>query len=147
MIRVQLRLNFETRLNLLKTSVAARCRLLTKIERHVRYAYLATLGGVFLSAIATIYTAIGSFLFAQRPRFQPPMTPGNFTGADQFGNFAGAAQFGNMNPHLGLVNGLAILAVIIAVCGVLWLGWSLRELPLESHEGENASKRDKPKVE
>jgi predicted MFS family arabinose efflux permease len=131
----------------LKTSVAARCRLLTKIEQQIRYAYLATLGGVVLSAIATTYTTIGSFLFAQRPRSQPPMTPGNFTGADQFGNFAGAAQFGNMNPHLGLVNGLAMLAVIIAVCGVLWLGWSLRKLPLESHEGENASTRDKPKVE
>jgi len=126
--------------------VAARCRLLIKIERQIRYAYLATLVGVVLVAIATTYTTIGSFLFTHRPRFQPPMTPSNFTGAGQFGNFAGAAQFGNMNPHPGLVSGFAMLAVIIAVVGVLWLGWSLRKSPLESQEGENASTRDKPKV-
>jgi hypothetical protein len=31
-----------------------------------------------------------------------------------------------MNPYGGFVNDLAILAVIIAIFGVLWLGLSLR---------------------
>ena len=75
------------------------------------------------------------------------MTLGNFTGAGQFGNFAGGGQWGSMNLHPGLVNGFAVLAVMIAVVGVVWLGWSLRNPRLESREGENGRTRDKPKVE
>jgi hypothetical protein len=130
----------------LKMSMAARCRLLIEIERQTRYAYLATLVGVVLAAIATTYTTISPFLFGQASRRPTSVTPGNFTGPSQFGNFTGAPQLGNMNPG-GFANNFAILAVIIAVVGVLWLGLSLRKSHLKSHEGEDASARDKPKTE
>jgi hypothetical protein len=120
---------------------------LARIERQIRYAYLATLLGVILATITTAYTTISSFLFRQMPRSQPLVTPGNFTGTDQSANYAGAHQFGNMTPYGGFVNNLTILAVIVAIVGVLWLGLSLRKPPLELHESENLSARHKPKVE
>jgi hypothetical protein len=52
---------------------------------------------------------------------------GNFTGTRAFGNFTRTNQFGNMNPYGGFVNDFAILAVIIAIFGVLWLGLSLKK--------------------
>jgi hypothetical protein len=52
-----------------------------------------------------------------------------------------------MNLSGGFVNSFAILAVIIAVVGVLWLGLSLRKVSLKSHEGENASTKGKPETE
>ena len=120
---------------------------MTKIERPIRYAYLTTLLCVVLATITTAYTTISSFLFRQTPRPQPPVTPGNLTGIDQFANYAGAHQFGNMTPYGGFVDNLAILAVMIAIVGVLWLGLSLRNRPLKLHESGNLSTRDKPKVE
>jgi hypothetical protein len=120
---------------------------LTKIERQIRYAYLTTLVGVVLATITTAFTTISSFLFGQASRRPTSVTPGNFTGPDQFGNFTGAPHLGNMNPSGGFVNNFAILAVIIAVVGVLWLGLSLRKSSLESHERENASTGGKPETE
>ncbi len=120
---------------------------MTKIERQIKYAYLTTSVGVVLAVIATTCTTISSFPFGRTPQSQSPMTPRNFTGAGQFGNFTGAPQFGNMNPYGGFANGFALLAVIIAVVGVLWLGLSLRRSHLESREGDRASARDKPRVE
>jgi hypothetical protein len=67
------------------------------------------------------------------------MTLGNFTGTPQLGNLAGAPQLGNMNPYGGLVNSFAMLAVIIAVAGVLWLGFTLRKSHLKSRDRENAN--------
>jgi len=52
-----------------------------------------------------------------------------------------------MNPSGGFVDSFAILAVIIAVVGVLWLGLSLRKSSLESHERENATTEGKPRIE
>jgi hypothetical protein len=53
---------------------------------------------------------------------------GNFT-ARQFGNFTGnfngAQRFGYVNPYGGFVNDLAIIAVIIALVGIVWLGIAL----------------------
>jgi hypothetical protein len=121
--------------------------LLTKIERQIRYAYFATLVGVVLATITTAFTTISSFLFRQASRRPTSVTLGNFTGPGQFGNFTGAPHLGNMNPSGGFVNNFAILAVIIAVVGVLWLGLSLRKSHLKVREGENASARDKPKTE
>jgi hypothetical protein len=120
---------------------------LTKIERQIRYAYLTTLVGVVLATITTTFTTISSFLFGQASRRPTSINPGNFTGPGQFGNFTGAPQFGNMNPSGGFVNNFAILAVIVAVVGVLWLGLSLRKSHLESREGDKASTRDKLGVE
>jgi len=120
---------------------------LTKIERQIRYAYLTTLVGVVLATITTAFTTISSFLFGQASRRPTSVTPDNFTGPGQFGNFTGAPQLGNMNPSGGFVNNFAILAVIIAVVGVVWLGLSLRKSSLESYEGENASTKGKPETE
>jgi hypothetical protein len=52
-----------------------------------------------------------------------------------------------MNPSGVFLNNFAILAVVIAVVGVLWLGLSLRKSSLESHERENATTGGKPKIE
>jgi uncharacterized membrane protein len=88
---------------------------LTSIEQQIRYAYLATLLGVVLGTITTAYTAIRSFMVSQR------------FGSYPSGNFTGTRQFGNINPYGGFINSFAILAVIIAIVGVLWLGLSLRK--------------------
>jgi hypothetical protein len=120
---------------------------LTKIEQQIRYAYLVTLVGVVLAAVTTAFTTISSFLFGQASRRPTSVTPGNFIGPGQFENFTGTPQFGNMNPSGGFVNNFAILAVIIAVVGVLWLGLSLRKCSLKSHDGENVSTEDKPETE
>jgi hypothetical protein len=53
---------------------------------------------------------------------RPFVNPGNFTGARQFGNFTGARQFVNVNPVGGLINDLALVAVMIAIFGLAWLG-------------------------
>jgi hypothetical protein len=87
---------------------------LTGIEKRVKYAYLTTLVGVVLAAITTAYTAIRPFMFSQRFRANPP------------GNFTGTRQFVNMNPYGGFVNNFALLGVIIAIIGVIWLGLLLR---------------------
>ena len=88
---------------------------MTSIEKNVKYAYLTTLVGVVLATITTAYTAMRSFMVSRR------------FGSNFPGNFTRTNQFGNMNPYGGFVNDLAILAVIIAILGVLWLGFSLRK--------------------
>jgi hypothetical protein len=45
------------------------------------------------------------------------------------GGFGGRRSFGYMNPF-GLTNGLAVLALIIAIVGLAWLGLAIRK----SHE-------------
>jgi hypothetical protein len=97
---------------------------LTSIEKQIKYAYLTTLLGVVLATITTAYTAIRPLMVSQRLRAYPI---GNFTGTRQFGNFTGTRQFANMNPYGGFVNNFTILAVIIAIIGVLWLGLLLRK--------------------
>lgn len=82
--------------------------------------------GVVLATITTLYTAIRSYLFSQMFRSRPPFNPGNFTGS-QFGNFTRVRQFGIVNPYGGLAGDLMILAVVIALIGVVWLGISLRK--------------------
>ncbi len=95
-----------------------------------------------LATITTAYTTISSFLFRQTSRPLPPGTSGNFTGNGQFGNYTGLPQFGNMNSYGGSVNNLTILAVIIAIVSVLWLGLSLRKAPLTLREVESVSTAD-----
>jgi hypothetical protein len=87
---------------------------LAGIEKQVKYAYLTTLVGVVLTTITTAYTAIRTLMVGQRLRAYPS------------GNFTGTRQFANVNPYGGLVNNLTILAVMIAIIGVLWLGLLLR---------------------
>jgi hypothetical protein len=94
------------------------------VERQTKYAYLVTLLGVVLATITTAYTALRSFMVSQRFGSYPS---GNFTRTRPVGNFTGARQFANMNPYGGFVNNFAILVVIIALVGVVWLGLSLRK--------------------
>ncbi|MGA8903746.1 MAG: hypothetical protein WB661_01915 [Candidatus Bathyarchaeia archaeon] len=98
---------------------------MTRSERQLRYAYLVTLLGVVLATVTTAYTAVRSFLFGQAFGARPSFNQENFT-RTQFGNFTGAHQFGNINPNGGFTNYLMLLAVIIAIVGVLWLGLSLK---------------------
>ena len=95
-------------------------------RKQLTYAYLVTLLGVALATITTAYTTIRSLLFAHR-RFHPNFNSGNFTATNQFGNFTGARPFGNVSPYGGFVNDLTIVAVIIAIVGVLWLGMCLKK--------------------
>ncbi len=106
-------------------SETTRCSWLNN-RKQLTYAYLVTLLGVLLATITTAYTTIRSMLFAQR-RFRPNFNSGNFTATNQFGNFTGARPFGNVNPYGGVINGLTILAVIIAIIGVIWLGICLKK--------------------
>jgi hypothetical protein len=88
------------------------------------YAYLVALVGVVLAAVTTAYNAFRSYMFSQMRRAS--FNPGNFTG-NQFGNFTRVRQFGNVNPYGGIVGSVMILAVVIAIVGVVWLGLCLRK--------------------
>jgi len=102
------------------------CSSLTRIEPQIKYAYLVTLVGVAIATITTAYTAIRSFMVSQAFRVSRPfVNPGNFTGARQFGNFTGARQFANVNPVGGFINYLGLVAAIIAIFGLAWLGFAL----------------------
>jgi hypothetical protein len=77
----------------------------------IRYSYFVAVVGVALVTITAAYGLIRSFLILQM--FRPRAV-------------AGARQFGNMNPF-GLMNSLTIIAVIIAIIGLVWLGLELRK--------------------
>ena len=113
------------------------------VESQIRYAYLVTLVGIVLAAITTVYTATRSFIVTQRLE---SYRSGNFTGTHQFGNFTRTSQFGNINPYGGFANNVTIVAIVIAIIGVLWLGMSLRSY-LRLTKGKNVSRKDAPKRE
>jgi hypothetical protein len=98
-------------------------------SKQTKYAYLMTLVGVALAAVATVYSAVRSYVFMQMLRSRPfnlgNFNPGNFT-ASQFGNYARARSFVGVNPYGGFVGGLMMVAVAIAIIGVVWLGLTLR---------------------
>ena len=94
-------------------------------RKHLTYAYVVTLLGVLVATITTAYTTVRS-MFAQR-RFRPNFNSGNFTATNQFGNFTGPRQFGYVNPYAGVINGITIVALIIAIIGIVWLGISLKK--------------------
>ncbi|MCX6659140.1 MAG: hypothetical protein NTX81_01980 [Candidatus Bathyarchaeota archaeon] len=85
----------------------------------IKYAYLVSVIGVVLMAI-TVADGVIRVMF-------PPA--GGFGGNRQFGNMTaiGNMNRSDMNPF-GLTNNLAILAIIIAIVGLMWLGLSLRKL-------------------
>lgn len=100
------------------------------------YAYLLTLIGVVLAGVSMLYAAVRSLMFVRGFRSHGFMNGGNFT-ASQFGNFT-ARQFGNftgnfngpprfayVNPYGGFVNYVVVIAAIIAIVGVAWLGIAL----------------------
>ena len=64
-----------------------------------------------------------SYMFSQMRRAS--FTAGNFTG--QFGNFTRPGGFVIVNPYGGIIGGVMIVAVVIAIIGVIWLGLCLRK--------------------
>ena len=80
-----------------------------------------------MATITTVFTAVRSFMVSRALRVSRPLVnPGNFTGARQFGNFTGAPrQFANVNPLGGFMSDLALAAVILAIFGLIWLGFAL----------------------
>jgi hypothetical protein len=86
------------------------------------YAYFVALVGVVLAAVTTAYNAVRSYMFSQMRRAS--FNPGNFTGSGA-GNFARFRQFGN--PYGGIVGSVMLVAVVIAIIGLVWLGLCLRK--------------------
>ena len=74
--------------------------------------YLVSVIGVCLMAITTVYGAIRAVMFRQM--FQVS------TGA------AGFAGHRGMNPF-GFTNGLTIIALVVAIAGLVWLGLTIRK--------------------
>jgi hypothetical protein len=95
-------------------------------DKQIMYAYLVALVGVVLAAVTTAYNAVRSYMFSQTLRSRPSFNPGNFTG-NQFGNFTRVRQFGNVNPYGGIVGSVMLVAVVIAIIGIVWLGLCLRK--------------------
>ncbi|MGA2789148.1 MAG: hypothetical protein ABSF00_00070 [Candidatus Bathyarchaeia archaeon] len=91
-------------------------------DKQTMYAYVVTVVGVVLAAITTAYNAFRSYMFSQMRRAS--FNPGNVTGSQNFTRFR---QFGNVNPYGGIVGGVMIVAVVIAIIGVVWLGLCLRK--------------------
>ena len=78
----------------------------------MKNAYWVSVIGVALMTISTAYGVVRAVMI--RAMFQTA------------GGFAGRRPFGSMNPF-GLTNGLAILALIIAIVGLTWLGLAIRK--------------------
>jgi hypothetical protein len=78
-----------------------------------KYAYLTTLVGVALTSITTVYGYARTLLFRQA-----------FSTNGQFRN---AYTPMHASLRFGLSNNLTILAVVIALVGVIWLGMTMRK--------------------
>ena len=72
-----------------------------------KYPYLLSVIGVALAAISTVYGAVRGIMVRQTFR----------------AGFNGPRQFGNMS---GITSVVTIIAVIVAVAGLAWLGFVLR---------------------
>jgi hypothetical protein len=79
-----------------------------------KYAYLVTVVGVALMAVTSIYGYLRAMMF--RPAFRD-----GFNSTRQFMNPNGAGT----GFAFGFTGYLGILAVIIALVGVVWLGFAM----------------------
>jgi len=79
-----------------------------------KYPYIVTAIGVGLMAIGEVYSFVRAMMF--RAMFRPGGGSPGFVGGRQFGGGFG----------FGLPGILTMLALIIAIVGVVWLGLSLR---------------------
>jgi hypothetical protein len=96
-------------------------------KQQMKYSYLVTVIGVGLMAVSAIYGAVRGLLV--REMFRPTGNlNGNFNGnfTRTFNANFPNRQFAGANPF-GLTNALTIIAVIIAILGVVWLGLALRK--------------------
>jgi len=82
-----------------------------------KYAYLTTVVGVALMTASSIYGYVRAALF--RPTFVQ-----TFNANSQFGTGYAAMHGGS---RFGFTNNLAILAILIALVGVVWLGFAMRK--------------------
>lgn len=88
---------------------------MSSIEK-TKYAYLTTTVGVALMAVTSIYGYVRALLF--RPALMQ-----TFNTNGQFGSGYPAMHAG---LRFGFTNNLTILAVVIAIVGVVWLGFAIR---------------------
>jgi hypothetical protein len=99
-------------------------------KRQMKYSYLVTAVGVVLMAVSAVYGIVRSFLVRQM--FRPDNNiNGNFNGTftrNFNSTFVGNRQFAGGNPF-GLTNALTIIALVIAIVGIVWLGLALRKFP------------------
>jgi len=77
----------------------------------IRNGYIVSVIGVGLMVISTAYNAVRAVMIRQM--FQASGGAAGFTGRRSFG----------MSP---LANGLAILALVIAIVGLVWLGIAIK---------------------
>lgn len=99
-------------------------------KQQMKYSYLVTAVGVVLMAVSAIYGVVRGFLVRQMFRPNDNFN-GNFNGnfTRNFNStFVGNRQFAGGNPF-GLTNALTIIALIIAIVGIVWLGLALRKFP------------------
>lgn len=80
----------------------------------VKNAYLVSVIGVGLMVIMTAYNAVRAVMIRQM--FQTSTVAAGFAGRRQFG----------MNPF-GFSNGLTIVALVVAVVGLVWLGLAIKK--------------------
>jgi len=80
----------------------------------MKNAYLVSVVGVGLMAIMTAYNAVRAVMIRQMLQTS--------TGA---AGFVGHRQFG-MNPF-GLTNQVTIIALIVAIVGLVWLGLAIKK--------------------
>jgi protein-S-isoprenylcysteine O-methyltransferase Ste14 len=95
--------------------------------RNMRYPYLTTVIGVALAAISAIFSiARGQLPSAGGPgeRYIGNMTAGNMTAVPNMN--PSAFNPGGMNASpFGLMNNLLLVAVVIAIVGLAWLGLAM----------------------
>lgn len=86
---------------------------MTNAGQQIRYSYLVTVVGVVLMAITQGYVVVRAALIG-----------GMSASRGGFGN----RQFASVNPF-NWTSSLTILAIIIAIVGLAWLGLALRKSP------------------
>jgi hypothetical protein len=82
----------------------------------VKSSYLLTAVGVALMAVIAVFDSVRAMMF--RPAFRS-----GFNATRQFANPNGNP----MGFGFGFTSGFAILAVVVALVGVIWLGLALRK--------------------
>ena len=80
----------------------------------VKNAYLVSVIGVGMMVFTTAYNAVRAVMIRQM-----------FQGSTGAAGFAGRRQFA-MNPF-GLTNGLTIIALVVAIVGLVWLGLAIKK--------------------
>ena len=84
---------------------------MTNAGQQIGYSYLVTVVGVALMAITEVYVAVRAALFRGISDTRPNV---------------GSRQFGSVSPF-NWTSSLTILAIIIAIVGLAWLGLALRK--------------------